>query len=314
MPRARGGAPPLTEQLGGGLGEGEAGWGETPEGECTTCVDFDDRTAARGARERSEAPASGLPCQNSHNSIIDPPGRTPFPPSARRTAFALQLNVAAFCERHGLERVGFLTLTFREHVLDSREAQRRLNSLTTNVLRPRYREAIRVIERQKSGRIHYHLLVALPADIRTGFDFDAIARHDYRSACPALRAEWAFWRRTAPQYGFGRTELLPVKSTESAIGRYVGKYIAKHIGQRHRADKGIRLVSYVGTKVANTRFAWAGGSAAEWRAKLGGFVQMLFENGAITSPSMRGMKVAFGPRWAYHWRDAIMAFEVSTNV
>jgi hypothetical protein len=28
----------------------------------------------------------------------------------------------------------------------------------------------------KSGRIHYHLLVVLAQEIRTGFDFDAVKR------------------------------------------------------------------------------------------------------------------------------------------
>ena len=34
-------------------------------------------------------------------------------------------------------------------------------------------------------RIHFHLVVVLEADIRTGFDFEALKRADYRSASPA---------------------------------------------------------------------------------------------------------------------------------
>ncbi|MDE4694551.1 hypothetical protein, partial [Klebsiella pneumoniae] len=41
-------------------------------------------------------------------------------------------------------------------------------------LASRYRAYIRVMEPMKSGRIHYHLLVALDSDIRTGFDFFAV--------------------------------------------------------------------------------------------------------------------------------------------
>ncbi len=87
-----------------------------------------------------------------------------------------------------------------------REAARRFNSLNTHVIRARYRRAIGVWERQASGRLHLHLVVVLDADIRSGFDFAAIAERDYRSANRSLRAEWAFWRVTAPKYGFGRTE------------------------------------------------------------------------------------------------------------
>jgi hypothetical protein len=201
-----------------------------------------------------------------------------------------------------------LTLTFADHVLEPREAQRRMNSLTTHVIRPRYGSAVRVIERQKSGRIHYHVLVVVSGDIRTGCDFDAFARRDYRSAPPALRAEWAFWRSAAPAHGFGRTELLPVKSSTEAISRYVGKYIGKHLDSRQAEDRGVRLVSYCGSRTATTRFAWASKGSAHWRAKVKAFVHMLHDAGAILSPTMGAMRLAFGPRWVHHWRDQILTF------
>ncbi|MHB8522644.1 MAG: hypothetical protein ACYDH9_18050 [Limisphaerales bacterium] len=40
----------------------------------------------------------------------------------------------------------------------------------TGVLRHRYKEYIIVSERMDSGRIHYHLLVVMAEDIRSGFD------------------------------------------------------------------------------------------------------------------------------------------------
>ena len=64
------------------------------------------------------------------------------------------------CMLYGIERLGFLTLTFADHVTDAREAQRRFHSLATHVLNTRYRARwIRVLERHESGRIHYHLIV-----------------------------------------------------------------------------------------------------------------------------------------------------------
>ena len=308
------GATPRTQRLGGVQGAAGGGVEEPrdlgPSGaECSTGVTAGDYLA-QGLR-----PPSDLPCQNSHKCIE---GGAALVPSAKRTAFALQVNVQAFVERHGIERVGFLTLTFAEHILDARVAQKRMHSLVSNVLKPRYQEAIRVIERQKSGRIHYHLLVALDDDIRTGVDFEAMfpekgsgVTADYRSAPAALRREWVFWRATARRYGFGRTELAPVRSSSQAIGRYVGKYIAKHLEHREERDKRLRLVSYLGTRVASTRFAWASGGAAQWRQKLAAFVAMLFESGAIGSPTMEAMRLRFGPRWARYWRDNIMTFPTS---
>jgi hypothetical protein len=208
-----------------------------------------------------------------------------------------------------------LTLTFPDDVQVVTEAQRRLNSLATHVLRPRYGEAIRVLERQASGRIHYHLLAALPFDIRTGFDFEracpakeALARGvkpDYRSASPALRAEWRFWRDTAKRYGFGRTELLPIRSTSEAVGRYVGGYIGKHCEVRQQRDRGARLVSYIGPRVATQRFAWATGGGRKWRDALGSLVRDLAAIRQIDAPTIEAMRRRYGRSWAWEWREFI---------
>jgi hypothetical protein len=268
------------------------------------------RTGNQNKLLEPPAPSPGsvpLPCPLQRNISIDPQGRPPltFSPAAARTAFALRENVEAFIVKHGVENCGFLTLTFAEHVVDPRIAQQRMNSLTTNVLRPRYLEAIRVYERQKSGRIHYHLLVAIGRDVRTGVNFRAIENQDYRTAGPALRAEWAFWRRTSKLYGFGRTELLPIIDTAAAIGRYVGKYIAKHLGAREQRDLGVRLVSYVGPRVATVKFAWAFGHGRDWRAALGALVSELAAMRQIDSPTFEGMRRRYGKAWAWRWKDSI---------
>ncbi|MBV2336397.1 rolling circle replication-associated protein, partial [Escherichia coli] len=191
-----------------------------------------DSIAALGLREAD----AELPCLFRNNSI-EISSKTPPEPlsplafelstNLKKSASALAWNVQYFVDTYGLSNVGFLTLTFRDHVTDPKEAQRRFNSLKTNILAKRYRAYIRVMEPMKSGRIHYHLLVALHSDIRTGFDFPAVYRQDYSSANKAIRSEWSFWRKTAPKYGFGRTELMPVRSNSEGIGRYVGKYISK---------------------------------------------------------------------------------------
>lgn len=186
----------------------------------------------------------------------------------KRTAIALAENIQYLAEKYGLERLGFLTLTFADKVTSLVEAQKRYRSLRAHVLQPRYGDVIRVIERQKSGRIHYHLVIVMPEDIRTGVNFQDLAQGRYRSAGPALRAEWAFWRNTAPKYRFGRTELLPVKSTVEGIKRYVGKYISKHIECRPEEDKGARLVEYTkGARSWSTRFGFNTVGGRLWREK-----------------------------------------------
>ena len=255
--------------------------------------------------------ASSLPCLFSSNSIQgtqDPPFKVPS--HYRKASVALAWNVAGLADQYGLDRLGFLTLTFADHVLDVKVASRRLNSLASNVLNDRYLAWLRVLERQKSGRIHYHLIVVLPVDIRSGVDFAAFASGDYRSAGPALRAEWAFWRRTAKLYHFGRTELLPVVSSAEAISRYVGKYLGKHLDARLPADKGARLVSTSkGARYASTRFSWAS-TGLQWRLSCRAFASAMFHAGRIPSPTMHGLAVGLGPRWAYDWGEVIRRWPV----
>ena len=272
-------------------------------------------TEGPGAERREAPPASGLPCLSSNNSdkkTVQASGNTtPELPKFnvltgghKRSAFVLAEEIMALAKEFGLERLGFFTLTFSDRVQKLKEANRRFNNLNRRVLKARYKRAIVVTERQQSGRVHFHLLVVLAADIRSGLDFAAIARGDYRTANAELRGEWAFWRKTAPLYGFGRHELLPVKSNGEGIARYVGKYISKNVRQRSPADKGARLVRYIGFKPgdrkANTRLAWNNDHAQIWRHKLKAWAE---RNGM---KDMEDIKKIFGPRWAYFLQGVIL--------
>ena len=250
------------------------------------------------------APAAApLPCLNRNNCTI-------LPPSARKTAWLLQESVKRFISRFGLEKVGFLTLTFADHVVDPKEAQRRWHSLASHVFNKRYqRRWIRVIERQKSGRIHYHVLVAVHDDIRTGVDFAAFANRDYRSAGPTLRGEWKFWRKTAPKYRFGRREIMPVRKTDEAVAKYIGKYIAKHLESRLRIDKGIRLVEYGrGCRIGTTKFQFNSPGAWLWRQKLRRFAHQVSPERDI---NMEGLARRLGRgKWLFKHFGQIMSIDL----
>jgi hypothetical protein len=259
--------------------------------------------AKGGTTEPRSGPAA-LPCLLSNNSTE---GGTVnrLTGGHKRMAEVLCQEIQWLAKDFGVERLGFLTLTFSDHVQDIREAQRRFNSLNSHVLRSRYQRAIGVWERQASGRIHFHLVVVMPGDIRTGFDFAGIAKRDYRSANAVLRAEWAFWRATAPKYRFGRTELLPVKSTAESIARYVGGYVKKHIGERREQDKGARTIRFLGFKPGERRwsgrFSWANENAWLWRQKL---KQFAARSGVKDLDHLRAI---FGHRWAHFLAPVIMA-------
>lgn len=190
-------------------------------------------------------------------------------------------------------------------------------------MRSRYVDWIRISERHKSGAVHYHFVIVMPegVDIRTGCDFAAFANKDlptrerYASAPRALKAEWRFWLRTSPRYGFGRHELLPVKSTAEGIGRYVGKYLSKTVNMRSPLDHGARLVEYTrGARIANTKFAWATPGATSWRKKLGVFARIVaVHTGCADALDALGeppfdfydLSAVLGKRWAYRHREFI---------
>ena len=175
-----------------------------------------------------------------------------MPGTKAKQAKALAFNIKWAGETFGIECLGFLTLTVGDvvngrwvGVHERSEASRRFNSIL-NRIRERYRCGVIVTERHKTGVIHFHLLVVLADDIRTGLDFAAVARRDYRSASEALRGEWAWWRENQGKYGFGRHELMPVRTTGEQIGRYVAKYLGKSWEERTADDKGGRCVRYFG--------------------------------------------------------------------
>ncbi|MBC2595640.1 hypothetical protein H5P28_15335 [Ruficoccus amylovorans] len=97
--------------------------------------------------------------------------------------FALEKNIEYMAHHFGIERLGFLTLTFADNVTNFREAQRRFNSFRSNILGKNFEASVVVVEPQKRGAVHYHLVVVCRSDIRTGFDFTAFreCQNEYRT-------------------------------------------------------------------------------------------------------------------------------------
>jgi hypothetical protein len=227
-------------------------------------------------------------------------------------AHVLATEIKEMATLYGIEKLGFLTLTFADQVTDIREAQKRFHSLNTGILKDRYRRAIATVERQTSQRLHFHLVVAGDADVRRGVKFDEIERKVYRSAGPELRAEWEFWRKTAKKYGFGRTEFLPIKSNEEGIARYVGKYISKHVRARNRDDCGARLVRFIGfrpgDRTATANFSWNTEGAWLWRQKVAAWCK---ERGII---SYLDLRLRGGPRWAWRYKEEIIGTSLGNGI
>lgn len=251
---------------------------------------------------------SSLPCLYSNNSIENRDFRSnKLSTSQKKSAISLSWNIEYMAEKYGLETLGFLTLTFPFKVSCMREAQKKYNSFNTNFLKSLFPASVAVKERCKSGAIHFHLLVTCGADIRTGFDFNGIEQRDYSSASPMLRNLWSQLRKNAPKYKFGRTELLPVKSTSEGIARYVGKYISKNVQNRPVDDKGTRLVNYSGdSRNSSTRFMLLNEGSENWRNKVKIFSKLIAKAKGLPPLNERNISIHLGKRWAYEWREFIL--------
>jgi hypothetical protein len=111
-----------------------------------------------------------------------------------------------------------ITLTFAANIKSTKEAHRRLNSML-NDIRKRYARYVWVLQPQRSGVIHYHLLIPVDFDTHQGTDLHPWAnRTRYTDAdrlkamSPQLRGESDWWQDLAPRHNFGRVEVAPIYS------------------------------------------------------------------------------------------------------
>lgn len=279
--------------------------------------------------------------------------------SATKSKIALIGNIESFINHYGIENCGFLTLTFPDSVKDVFEASNRFNSFRTGFLVKRMNGYIGVYERTKRGVIHFHFVVSLKGNIlweKRGhsivtFNYKEVKskrtprRLRYRSANAFLKSLWKELLEALPLYGFGRHELVPVKS-EKGVAHYLAKYLSKGIEERKPQDKGFRLVrSTIGKnaaawKVYTTNFAFL--SNTEWREALSGYITRLaasakfilkkygnlldlpifeiYRNDLSLTASMNAqnysevMKFRWGPKWCYWFKEKIVeAYEYHQN-
>jgi len=242
-------------------------------------------------------------------------------PRERKCAESLFLNAGHILSR-GVERCAFVTITTAQNnsywTKEGWENARKMfHSWSTHKGGLPYvfgagRDWCRVIEPQRRGAIHWHILIDVGADIRTGCDFEAFNRGDYRTAPPALRKLWARMRDSAKRYGLGRVEIMPVKSEKwEAAARYVGKYISKsiHADVFYSKCDGVarplhsRRVGFSqGWKVANSNFSWLE-HGSSWRRG----VELLAAS--VGAETYADLTLILGKKWAWNNKQFIQSPE-----
>ncbi|WP_069961034.1 rolling circle replication-associated protein [Lacunisphaera limnophila] len=232
------------------------------------------------------------------------------------------MNVAAFIQHWGRNHCLFFTVTDEDNLHPAQFARRWNNYLRrhgTWIV-----SFIRVLEPQRRGNPHYHLLVAVEWDtLPDAFDWSAFAecqqerringttslfrqlRLRYRtSAAPQLIAMWQLLRKVLPRYGLGRAELLPIRKGKEAISEYIGKYLEAGLTIRKHSWKGSRRVEFdrrnkIGWLACTRVFAWHSPKATTWRTRVGELGKAL---GVV---DMDGIRRRLGPKWAYRLRESI---------
>ena len=248
--------------------------------------------------------------------------------SCAKKCYALTKNIISYSKKYGIERLGFLTLTFKGNLTDEIEAQRRYKNLTRTWNREKPFEVLcRVMEFQKRGAIHYHLLVLMKSDIRTGFNWEAFkksgecqkkgdrsgrekfTRQYAKSSREELRQSWSWLRHKCATHGFGRSELMPIEYPDN-IGAYLGKYLVKEGRQQNarkvHEDNGVsldvkkrrtRMVTYSKReyRVANTNFSWlkTKNQDVPMRVKTKAWAD-------YRGLSWEQVRRFYGPRWSHH--------------
>ena len=291
---------------------------------------FKNRNAGTTSRRLEDGGGSrsdSSPCLYSNNSIQPPQTHPETPenkdllskvnqlqPGHKKSAFTLASNVERIVavESESINHVAFLTLTFQQNITDHREAYKRFRSFNTNFLAPHpvYGHWISVKEHQARGAWHYHMIIQLTEDIRTGFDFD---KYDewlkgprksgtFPTGNAQIRSLWSELAEVVENYGLGRIFTLePIKSNAEAIKYYVGKYVSKQIGHRPEADKGVRLINYSRGWLRNSvNCAWLTENSTKWRNLL----EIFAHTQGCTEYYQLSEKL--GPKWAHKNYDDII--------
>lgn len=220
-----------------------------------------------------------------------------------------------------INHVVFFTLTFPDSVKDYKEASKRFRSFNAHYLAksPHFGTWMSVKETTEKGVYHFHMLMVMSGDVRTGFDFEKYdvwlkrrKRKTQNKKCPTgssyLRSIWAEMYDVLPRYGFGQIFTVePLKSdSPDAMGRYIGKYISKSIESRKSSELGMKRVTYSKDFTRNSpKFSWATPNAKLWRLKYAAFANCL----GCSDQYEVALKLGSGHVWRY--LDVIMSMDLT---
>jgi len=171
----------------------------------------------------------------------------------------------------------------------------------TNFIRRLWKSGVWVRERQmRTGNWHGHALVDVGFEIRPEFPFDEVARRNYRNVDSRVRHLWKQLREKASRYGFGRTELLPIKSNSEWAIKYLTGYLGKALlSEKTVGEEKARLFGMWGcVRNVYSRFDWVSGRLVRKKKAWLGWAHG-FEGEDAFSRS-------YGDRWWFRLGESLM--------
>ena len=251
------------------------------------------------------------PCGSSESSDAAAPAAAPSLPSLkadncirssrRKQLFVARENIRLYIEKFGENNVGVLTVTTPDECLSAVEFQKRWHSFRTNALPRLFRTGMWIRERQpRTGNWHLHAVVDLGCNIRSGFPFEEVKRQRYGNVDAALRATWKDLRETVAKYGFGRSELLPIKRTGSGCAAYLTKYLGKALlSEKKIGEENCRLFGvWGGVRFVHGQFDWVSNRIMRQRKRWLAVTHEL--------RGMEGFQNLYGRRWWFVIGEALL--------
>lgn len=243
--------------------------------------------------------------------------------SSKKSSEALYQQIVAYGNKFGVEKLAFLTVTFAGGEAPTMEhAMKCFKVFMNSFLRRRYVAGVRVTERgDKTGRLHFHLVIVMDQDVRTGFDFSKTTfKSENPTASQYFRCEHEAIKAALQKYGFGPVHWFePAKESLEALARYVAAYVAKNISKRLPGDKKARLWGCWGevTRACSCQFArvtpnrWLWGQKVKIWAASHGFMEG--EEMGQSFDVMDRLKSVFGARWCFHFQKDILAVDIKEH-
>lgn len=233
-------------------------------------------------------------------------------PASAKATFKLKCNILDLANHYHESQLFFMTLTFAlkepERIKRKREAPKKKprskmdweakawDSLQTNIIKKRGIEFIKVMERHKNGRKHFHAILVLPwktvGEVRPGVDQLAhepqnYVKKYYSGRLLELSEELS---QKLPRYGFGRWNMTPAQSL-NGLANYLTKQISSSQQHYQKGDRAYSCSKKL--RVAKGNIAWVGERPKHFRHAM---QYLAFANG-IDDPDE--MKEKFGSQWFY---------------